>query len=282
MKKVRAVLACPDEGRIALGNKDHLPRCGQASVAAKDLAVERLEIKIWGDFVRNLHRVVLCLFFLAPALAAQTISPVIVEYREKAAGRFQIHNDGDFPLTVVLEPHSFTVDSEGKPTFVDLSPDVHLELSATSFRIGPKQDYYVFYKASADKLPNWFCIYANISGGRTQEGIQLRVELPHTVYLLGKTPGQAADIAWIQAVSTPDTPKPKIEATVENRGSEVSRVREVEVTSAAGKQTYEGFPLFPGQHRNMNLEWDQSGTPQHIVLKFDHFKAETDLNATPH
>ncbi|MBZ5641515.1 MAG: hypothetical protein LAO19_02040 [Acidobacteriia bacterium] len=229
--------------------------------------------------MRHLHRVVLCMLFLAPALAAQTISPVIVEFREKAAGRFQIHNDTDFPLTVVLEPYSFIVDSEGKPTFITLSPDIHLELSTTSFRVGPKQDYYIFYKASADKLPNWFCVYANVTGPHTQEGIQVRLELPHTVYLLGKKPGQANDIAWVQADTTSDAPKPKILAAVENHGTDVSRVSEVEVTSATGKQIYEGFPVFPGQRRNMELQWEQSGVPQHIQLKFEHFKSETDLHA---
>jgi hypothetical protein len=232
--------------------------------------------------VRHLHRVVICLFFLAPALPAQTISPVIVEYREKAAGRFQIHNDSDFPLTVVLEPHSFTVDGDGKPTFLALSPEVHLELSTTSFRVGPKQDYYVFYKATADKLPNWFCVYAMVTGPHTQEGIQVRLELPHTVYLLGKKPGQAADIAWVEAVSKSDSAKPKIEASVENHGTDVTRVSEVEVTSATGKQVYDGFPLFPGQRRKMDLEWGQSGTPEHIQLKFAHFKVETDLHAAAH
>jgi len=151
-----------------------------------------------------------------------------------------------------------------------------------SFRVGPKQDYFVFYKANADKLPNWFSIYANITGPHTQEGIQVRLELPHTVYLLGKKPGQANDIAWIQAVSTSDSTKPKIEAAVENRGTDVTRVRQVEVTSASGRQSYDGFPLFPGQRRQINLEWEQPGVPQHIQLKFEHFKAETDLHAAPH
>jgi hypothetical protein len=232
--------------------------------------------------VRHLHRLLFCFLFLAPAIAAQTISPVIVEYREKGAGRFQIHNDTDFPLTVVLEPHSFAVDSAGNPDFAPLSPDIHLDLSTTSFRLGPKQDYYVFYKATADKLPNWFCIYANITGPRTQEGIQVKIALPHTVYLLGKKPGELSDILWVQADTTYDSPKPKIQAAVENHGTDVNRVREVEVTSASGKQIYEGFPLFPGQHRLLNLNWDQPGTPEHIQLKFDRFKSETTLNAASH
>jgi P pilus assembly chaperone PapD len=233
--------------------------------------------------VRYLHRLALCFLFLAPAVAAaQTISPVVIEYREKGAGRFQIHNDTDFPLTVVLEPHSFTVDSAGSPDFVPLSPDIHLDLATTSFRIGPKQDYFVFYKATADKLPNWFCIYANITGPHTQEGIQVKIALPHTVYLLGKKPGQLSDIVWVQANATSGSPKPKIEAAVENHGTDVTRVREVEVTSASGKQIYEGFPLFPGQRRLLNLDWGQKGTPQHIQLKFERFKAETNLGVAPH
>lgn len=228
--------------------------------------------------MRYFRRILFCCLLFASGLAAQTISPVIVEYREKAAGRFQIHNETDFPLTVVLEPKSFTVDSDGKPTFHELSPDVHLELSSMSFRIGPKQDYFVFYKASADKLPNWFCVYANITGSRTQQGIQVRLELPHTVYLLGKKPGQADDIKWAQASFVSGGQKPQIEAAVENDGMDVSRVHEVEVTSASGKQTYEGFPLFPGQHRKIDLEWDQPGLPEHIQLKFERFKSEADLH----
>lgn len=243
--------------------------------------VQRFAWKYRGNSMRHLSQVVLLMLLLASKLTAQTISPVIVEYREKAAGRIQLHNDTDFPLTVVLEPRSFSADSNGKPTFRELSPDVHLELSTMSFRVGPKQDHYVFYKASADKLPNWFCVYASITGPHTQEGIQVRLELPHTVYLLGKKPGVVGDITWSEANFTPGGEKPKIQAVVENGGSEVNRVREVEVTSSSGKQTYEGFPLFPGQQRNIGLEWDQPGVPLHIKLKFEHFNSEADLHESP-
>lgn len=228
--------------------------------------------------MRHLFFLVICFLSLAPRLAAQTVSPVIVEYHEKAAGRFQIHNDADMPLTVVLEPRSFHVDSNGKPTFVALDPEIHLELSSMSFRVEPKQDYYVFYKATAESLPAWFCIYASITGPHTQEGIQVRLELPHTVYLLGKKPLDQADVGWVQALTLQDKTGKKIEAEVQNRSGEVSRVREIEVTSASGRQVYEGFPLFPGQHRRIELEWDQPGEPQHIQLKFDRFKVDADLH----
>jgi hypothetical protein len=36
--------------------------------------------------------------------------------------------------------------------------------------------------------------------------------------------------------------------------------------------------LFPGQRRDFELDWDQPGTPEQIVLKFQHFKLESKLN----
>ena len=73
-----------------------------------------------------------------------------------------------------------------------LDPNIHLKLSATSFRIQPKQTYYVFYEASAPPSPTWFVIYASFSGFafRTAQGMNVRLQLPHTVYLLPKQQGR--------------------------------------------------------------------------------------------
>ena len=98
-------------------------------------------------------KILVGLALLASAAHAQTISPVIVEYREKAQGKFQLFNDSDFPLNVVLEPQSFSVNSEGAPTFRALDPSIHVRLSTMSFRLAPRQTYTVFYQASADSLP---------------------------------------------------------------------------------------------------------------------------------
>lgn len=212
------------------------------------------------------------LALLGSAARAQTISPVIVEYREKAQGKFQLFNDSDFPLNVVLEPQSFSVNSEGAPTFNALDPSIHVRLSTMSFRLAPRQTYTVFYQASADSLPAWFVVYATVTGAVTQEGIKIALELPHTVYLLTKKPMTADAVLWHRAEEAND--KRQIEAEVENRGTEFSRVQEVEVTSASGKKLYPGFPLFPGQRRSFQLDWDQPGEPQHIILKFAHFKSE--------
>ena len=220
-------------------------------------------------------KILVGLALLASAARAQTISPVIVEYREKAQGKFQLFNDSDFPLNVVLEPQSFTVNSDGAPTFHALDPSIHVRLSTMSFRLAPRQTYTVFYQAYADSLPAWFVVYATVTGAVTQEGIKIALELPHTVYLLTKKPPAIEAVVWHRAEEVND--KRQIQAEVENRGAEFSRVQEVEVTSTSGKKLYPGFPLFPGQRRSFQLEWDQPGEPQQIVLKFARFKSESPI-----
>lgn len=206
---------------------------------------------------------------------AQTISPVIVEYKEKAKGKFELVNDSVLPLNVVIDPRSFSVDEEGKPTFRPLDSDIKLRLSSMSFRLAPRQTYTVFYEASADKVPAWLCIYAIVTGATTPTGIKIALELPHTVYLLPKKPLERDSVVVLQSSISPD--QKQIEAEVENRGQEFDRVQEVEVTSAKGKRIYPGFPFFPGQKRTIKLDWDQPGTPTRMVFKFAKFRVERAL-----
>jgi hypothetical protein len=227
--------------------------------------------------VKRTFLALICLFFFARLAPAQTISPVIVEYTDKAEGRFQLYNDGDIPLTVVVEPHSFTVDSTGMATFRKLDPGLHVQLSTTSFRLAPKQTYYVFYKATTETYPNWFTIYATVTGPTTATGLKLALELPHTVYLLGHKSLEESKITWNKAELTVQGGKRRITAEVENHGSDYGRVEQVEVISTSGKQTFAGFPLFPGQRRDIEFDWEQPGTPKQIVLKFPKFKMESGL-----
>ena len=223
-------------------------------------------------------------YFVLPLLlafachaAAQTISPVIQEYQQKADSRFQVYNDVDVPLTVTLEPFSFSVDSKGTATFRKLDPGIHVQLSATSFRVQPKQTYYVFYKATAETLPGWFCIYATFTGATTSSGLKLAFKLPHTVYLLGKTPLERSQVQWVRAQTSVEAEKQRITAEIENTSSGFGRVRQIDVATPLGKQSFPGFPLFPGQKRLIELDWPGPGTPQSIVLSFDRFKTETGL-----
>src|SRR3954471_93588 len=91
----------------------------------------------------------LCVFILASATLGQTVRPVISELGNPAKGRVEYVNDSDTPLNVVLEAKSFTVSEKGEAEYRPLDPTIHLKLSATSFRIQPKQTFYVFYEASA-------------------------------------------------------------------------------------------------------------------------------------
>jgi hypothetical protein len=96
---------------------------------------------------------ILLLWLWIPVIQAQTVRPVIVEYRGSGQNRFELVNNSDRPLSVTIEPKSFTIDEEGNPQFVPLDPSIHLKLSGMSFRIPPQQSRFVFYQVSADKLP---------------------------------------------------------------------------------------------------------------------------------
>ena len=211
-------------------------------------------------------------FLLVLPARAQTISPVIVEYQEKARGSFQIRNDAFVPLTVVLEAKSFSVDAKGEPLYRSLDPEIRLELSAKSFRVGPQQTYTVFYRASAEVLPAWFTIYASITGPTAPNGIKLVLELPHTVYLLTRQPLDGGAIVFHRAGT--GGPKAQVTLEVENRSQQFGRVREVEITSATARKTYPGFPFFPRQRRTLVFDWDQEGVPAKVVLKFNKFQVE--------
>ena len=202
---------------------------------------------------------------------AQTIAPVIVEYVEKAEGKFQIVNNSLYPLNVVLEPKSFAVDAQGNPSFHPLEPGIHVRLSTMSFRLPARQTFIIFYKAEADRLPAWFTIYATMVAP-TKNDFKVALALPHTVYLLTRNSLSPDSVSLNQAEFRREERCVQVE--VENRGERFGRVQEVELLSASGKKTYASFPLFPGQRRRLHLDWELPVEPQRIVLKFRHFKLE--------
>jgi hypothetical protein len=57
-----------------------------------------------------------------------------------------------------------------------------------SARLEPGQTYYIFYKAHADHLPAWFTVYSTFSPLQHGPGMDVRIMLPHTVYLYQKKP----------------------------------------------------------------------------------------------
>src|SRR3569833_1448207 len=61
---------------------------------------------------------------------AQTVSPVIAEYKTMAEGRIALTNNTFASLAVVLEPRSFSVTPNGIGVYRPLDPTIHVELSS--------------------------------------------------------------------------------------------------------------------------------------------------------
>jgi hypothetical protein len=214
---------------------------------------------------------------------AQTVTPVINELGNPAKGHVEYVNGSDMPLTVVLEARSFTVSETGEVTYRPLDPEIHLKLSTSSFRIQPQQRFYVFYEASASKSPAWFVIYASFSGFpfRTAQGMNVRVLLPHTVYLLPKQQVEQHDIRIVRAEVNPSAGKAVIE--VENAGDNFGRVLETQLVYTNRKQQAPGFPVFPHAKRILEVPLEGKGQtlPTEVNLEFQKFKVTEKLQPPP-
>ena len=196
---------------------------------------------------------------LAATLPAQSIQPVIVEYKSAADGKFTVTNNALTPMVVVLEPRSFDITDEGKGLYRDLDPHIHVDLSAMSFTLQPGEAHYVFYKASADRLPAWFTVYATFSSPHHSDGLDVRLMLPHTVYLYGKPNVEQREVQ-LSHVSY-DLEGKRLTGTLFNASAALIRVQSVKATSphSGGKANDEagGFPLLPGRSRRFELAWKE-------------------------
>ncbi len=222
---------------------------------------------------------VLFLFLLATQIHAQTVRPLIAELSNPAKGRVEYVNDSVTPLNVVLMAKSFLVSETGEISYRPLDPSIHLKLSTSSFRIQPQQSYFVFYEARSEAAPAWFVIYAAFSGFafRTQQGMNVRLELPHTVYLLPKQKVDKSQVRVTRAVYEPDSQAVLVE--VENTGDYFGRVQQTFVAANKKKQEAPGFPLFPHSRRRFEIPLAGNGTPDRVILDFSNFKIEEKLGS---
>jgi hypothetical protein len=223
----------------------------------------------------------LCLLALNASALAQTVRPLINELGNPAKGRVEYVNDSLTPLNVVLEAKSFTVSETGEIAYRPLDANVHLKLSTTSFRIQPQQTYYVFYEASSPQSPTWFVIYAAFSGFpfRTAQGMNVRLELPHTVYLLPKQSVEKPEVRIERAeLSRSDN---KVLLEVENTGNNFGRVLETQLVYSKKKQEAPGFPIFPHSKRILEVTLEEKAEGEHVpvevTLQFQNFKVEEKL-----
>jgi len=220
-------------------------------------------------------------FLSAGGALTQTVRPLINELGNPAKGRVEYVNDSLTPLNVVLEAKSFTVSETGEISYRPLDSDVHLKLSTTSFRIQPQQTYYVFYEASAPTSPEWFVIYAAFSGFpfRTAQGMNVRLELPHTVYLLPKQSVEKSEVTVSRAEL--NSSANKVVLQVENTGDNFGRILETVLLYSRKKQEAPGFPIFPHSKRTMEIALNEKAegenVPVSVLLQFEKFKVEEKL-----
>jgi hypothetical protein len=214
------------------------------------------------------------------ALPAQTVSPPIAEYQERGRASFQLTNTTLFPLNVVLEVRGFGITEAGEMVDQPLDTSrVHVKLSAMSFRIPPRASYNVFYEAKADSTPAWFNILSAMTGARTDNGINLRIILPHVVYLNQKDPLSRGDVA-IRAFEV-DSSRGRVRVQLENTGPRLGRVLAVTASGSEGASVPgAGFPLLPHSSRWAEVEWRHPAAPTRLAIRSAKFTLDTLLTAT--
>jgi hypothetical protein len=218
-------------------------------------------------------------------MTAQTVRPVINEMVATNKGRVEYVNDGITPLNVVLEAKSFSVSETGEISYRPLDASIHLKLSTTSFRIQPQQTYYVFYETTADQSPAWFVIYANFSGYpfRTAQGMNVKLQLPHTVYILPKQQVEKSEVEVARAEL--NTAQNKVVIEVANNGGNFGRVLETQLLYLKKKQDAPGFPIFPHSKRILEVALDEKAegenVPITLLLSLQNFKVEQKLQRAP-
>lgn len=203
-------------------------------------------------------------------VGAQVIAPPVVEYDQRAASTFDVSNSGLRSLSVVIEPFSFWVDTLGEVHYTPFDTSrVKLELSTMSLRLPPRATYSVRYDAHADRLPAWFVVTASFAGPRTQ-GINVRLQLPHVVYLNQKEPLHERDVVIRAFAYDPEMRRARFK--IENVSDRLGRCYDGAMRSARGDaKAIPSFPLFPHFVRWVELPWPAAAPPEQLELKFQEF-----------
>ena len=236
-----------------------------------------LEQKKVNSLSRIAAAVLGALLFL-PLFHAQSIRPVISEYVAKVAkGSFELVNPGLIPLNVILEPMSFSVSEKGDITYRPLDKSIQLKLSAMSFQIPPEQSYFVFYEARPEVLPAWFVIYSSMGALRKNSAaMNIRLDLPHTVYILSKHSVEKSDILISALGLTSD--KAHYGFLVTNTSPWFGRVLSSELIGKDGTTQGGGFPLFPQRSRIVEVPCKSNQAGTIFRLRLRNFKMEESMS----
>jgi hypothetical protein len=174
--------------------------------------------------------------------------------RYKSRRDVRLNNGTLTAMVVVLEPISFSITPDGEGVFRPLDRDIHIDLSAMSARLEPGQTYYVFYKTHADHLPAWFRVYSTFSSPQHRPGMDVRIMLPHTLYLYQKKPLVIEELNVASASWEPGAKK--IVCDVENRGFSLVRVQDVRISGPMRRRVPPGFPSCV----RAGVIWNSAGT----------------------
>jgi hypothetical protein len=197
------------------------------------------------------------LLLVTSTVGAQAIAPPIAEYRGNAvSGMVEVQNSMDFPMVVLIEKRGFEVDGQGQVHYGPLDPGVHLSLGATSFLIGPHDSRMVFYKATTPVPPVSFAIVITMTRAKAAEGMRINYVLPHMIYLYQK-----------EKLSRDDVQVEIVEGVlrIQNVSQKLGRVSGVR----AAKQDFGGFPLYPGQTRELALSGETATVDFEDGFKID-------------
>lgn len=209
------------------------------------------------------------------AAAAQTVGPPVAEYVTRAQGRFDLTNAGLTPSTVVIEAFSFSVDTLGVVHYLPFdTARVKLKLSSGTVRVPPRASFSVGYDASAESVPAWFVIASNFSTPRTA-GLNVRIQLPHVVYLNQREALEQSAVA-IRAIEHDPVAK-KARFKVANGSDRLGRVVSCTVNGANTSSPCGSFPMFPQFWRWVAVDWPHAEPPASVRVEFERFAVVTSL-----
>jgi hypothetical protein len=113
-----------------------------------------------------------------------------------------------------------------------------------------------------------------MTGARTENGLHVRLLLPHVVYLNQKQSLQKDQVV-VRALELDSTGK-KARIQLENTGPNLGRVLQVAVSNASSPaQLGGGFPLFPRSRRWTEVDWTGLTPPTRLALRFARFSIDT-------
>jgi len=208
---------------------------------------------------------------------AQQVSPVIQEYRNRGEGKLTVTNNTLEPMIVIFEPKSFSISPDGHGIFRALDPTTHVSLSEKSVKLQPLQSSTIYYKAEAESYPAWFTIYSTFSPARAGSTLNVRIQLPHTVYLYQNKAIEQNDVHIVNARYSLTTHK--LTCDMLNVGRALTRVQELRATGIKTEpMTQSGFPLLPGALRTVEFDWKGKEPPTNLEIAFDHFTLKPPLS----